>query len=579
MTEKRRPGRPRGASSERLANGKRGARPTLTIGGESVRRRVQLETSDPDVAKVKIEKLQSAALEAEPTPAADTFREVAKVVFEAREQRGVHRVDIEVGRVDNHVLPFVGKLEKTPFGDRALASITPKEVVELLASKRDEGYSLEQLKKIRTAIGYVFGHAGLDTMKKVAMPPMPAQLKKARAVASDEVLLAYLSWEHPVERFRAGVRMRQAMSAVSRCIGGQRTNDLHVATWQDNLMVPEEGEPDFSEAWVPRTKKQAPQLLETPEGVRPMLHLWWEQSGRPRKGPVFPLIRGDHAGGAREVQDSHAEALRRDLRRALGIERWDPGVGAGERGPQGRWVPGRAPTAKEKALFEEGRYTLPVDFHSWRRAWSQALKKAGANVQTSAAITGHASDLRAHGRYLDNPTEAMVVPAGAVPMLLPPRVDIEHVNPGLTSSPGVCGNGKPANGVPSRKVGFGHEPANIRGGGMRKSNDIERARVDSNHRPLASEGNPEAALQGFSQGAVVSGHSPNSEKTTGDDSAGQNHRTIIESLDQALELAVQRAMSEGDITSAKALLAVAERRRATLPDNVRPLDAARKGKS
>jgi hypothetical protein len=39
------------------------------------------------------------------------------------------------------------------------------------------------------------------------------------------------------------------------------------------------------------------------------------------------------------------------------------------------------------------------------------------------------------------------------------------------------------------------------------------------------------------------------------------------------------ALKEGDITSAKALLEVVERRRATLPDNVRPLDAARKGKS
>lgn len=536
--KQRRPGRPRGASSERLASGKRGARVTLTIDGESVRKRVQLETADPAVAAVKIDKLQSAELAAEPTPAADTFREVARVVFAERAKRGVHRVDIEVGRVDNHVLPFVGQLVSEPFGDRVLASITPKEVVELLAAKRDEGYSLEQLKKIRTAIGYVFRHGGLDTMTKVAMPPMAAALKKARAVASDEVLLAYLGWEHPVERFRAGVRMRQAMSAVSRCIGGQRTNDLHVATWQDNLMVPEEGEPDFSEVWVPRTKKQAPQLLETPEGVRPMLRLWWEWSGRPRTGPVFPLIRGDHAGEAREVQDSHAEALRRDLRRALGIEVWDPGVGAGERGPQGRWVPGRSPTAKEKTLFEEGRYTLPVDFHSWRRAWSQGLRKAGANVQTSAAITGHASDLRAHGRYLESPTEAMVVPAGAVPNI-------------------------------------GRLLAETHGGVLKNRNDIERARVDSNHRPLASEGNPEAVFQGFSHDEVSRPHSENHVVTTGDDSAGRNPRTELPSLGEALTDLVTRAMKEGDLLLAKELFAVAERRRAQLPDNVRPL--ARKG--
>ena len=561
MTEKRRPGRPRGAQSERLANGKRAARPTLTIDGESVRRRVQLETSDPDVAKVKIEKMQHAELEAPPAPSKDTFREVAKVVFEAREARKVKDVHIETGRVEKHVLPFVGKLRETPFGDRAIATITADEVLELLAAKRNEGYGYEHINKMRQAIKYVLDHAKREGLAS-KMPPFQAVLKKSRAVASDEVLIIYLAWEHPVPRFRAGVRMRQAMSAVSRCIGGQRTNDLHVATWQDDLMVPATGEPSFEQAWVPRTKKRAPQLLETPEGVRPMLRLWWEWSGRPRRGPVFPLIRGDHAGQAREVQDSHAAALRGDLRRALGIERWDPDFGKGQRGPQGRWVPGREPTAKERVLFEEGRYTLPVDFHSWRRAWSQALKRVGANVQTSAALTGHASDLRAHGRYLDNPTEAQAVPAGVVPMLLP----------------GVSGDSKPADGVPSGKVSFGREPVNIRGGGMKKSNDIVRARVDSNHRPLASEGNPEAVFKGFSQNEASRPHPENSVVSTGDDSAGQNSRTIIETLDEVLALAVQRAMSEGDITSAKALLDVAERRRATLPDNVRPLDQARKGK-
>lgn len=542
MTEKRRPGRPRGASSERLASGKRGARVTLTIDGESVRKRVQLETADPAVAAVKIDKLQSAELEGAPAPSRDTFEVVAKVVFDEREKRGVHRVDIEQGRVDNHVLPFVGKLVDVPFGERVLAAITPAEVVELLAQKRDEGYSLEQLKKIRTALGYVFKHAELDTMTKVAMPPMPAALKKHRAVASDEVLLAYLSWEHPVPRHRAAVRMRQAMSAVARCIGGQRTNDLHVATWQDNLLIPDRGEPDFAEVWVPRTKGQAPQLLETPEGVRPMLLLWWEWSGKPRTGPVFPLLRGENAGGAREVQDSHAEALRKDLKRALGIERWDAEVGKGQRGPQGRWVPGRPATAKEKALFEEGKYTLPVDFHSWRRAWSQALKKAGANVQTSAALTGHASDLRAHGRYLANPTEAQQVPAGVTPNI-------------------------------------GRLLAETHGGVLKNRNDYERARVDSNHRPLASEGNPAAVLEGFSHDEVSRPHGENDEDSSRDTRGGQNPRPQSEDPDELLRSTVSAMMAAGDIDAATALLEVARRRKAPLPDNVSTLDEARRRKS
>ncbi len=566
MTDKKRPGRPRGASSRRLANGQRGARVTLTIDGESVVKRVQLETADPAVADVKIERLQSEEHRKAPSPAPDSFRDVALVVFAERERRGVKSVHIERGRIEKHVYPFVGKLRETPFGDRALAGITAGEVTELLSAKRDEGYAFEQVKKMRAGVKYVFEHQKLDVMRRAPMPPFQAQLKKSRAVASDEVLLTYLSWEHPVARFRAAVRMRQAMSAVSRCIGGQRTNDLHVSTWQDNLLVPERGEPEFLEVWVPRTKGQAPQLLETPKGVRPMLHLWWEQSGRPRKGPVFPLLRGERAGEARdEVQDSHAHALRQDLRRALGLEVWSP---SGGKRRSGAWVPGRAPTAKERALFEEGRYTRPVDFHSWRRAWSQALRKVGANVQTSAALTGHASDLRAHGRYLANPTEAMVVPAGAVPTLLPP---------------GVSGDGDSARGVPCGKVVFGQELANIQGGLVTEKTDSVmislRARSDSNRGPLTSEGNPEAVFSGFRDDSVTPGHQQNDEERTRANGSGQNSRPIIEGPDELLRATVSAMMAEGDIDAATALLEVARRRKAPLPDNVRPLDAARKGKS
>lgn len=576
MTEKRKPGRPRGASSERLSSGRRGARPTLTIDGESVRRRVQLETSDPSVAALKIERLQAASHAAPPAPAPDTFRVVAEVVLSEREARKVKRMDVERGRIALHVYEFVGKHERVPFGDRAVAAITADEVLELLAHKRDEGYSYGQVNKIRQGIKYVLDFAKRPGLAS-SMPPFQAKLEKSRAVASDEVLIRYLSWEHPVPRFRGAVRMRQAMSAVARCIGGQRTSDLHVATWEDNLMVPEQGEPGFEEAWVPRTKKQAPQLLETPEGVRPMLRLWWEQSGRPRRGPVFPLLRGERAGQARdEVQDSHAHALRQDLRRALGLEVWDAAAGLGQKGPVGRWVPGRAPTAKERALFEEGRYTLPVDFHSWRRAWSQALKRVGANVQTSAALTGHASDLRAHGRYLQNPTEAERVPAGVVPELLSPSA-------APPVSPEVSARETPADGVPCGFGIFGREPVNIRGGHMTEKSDSlmisTRARKDSNLRPSASEGNSAAVLQGFPHDAVVSEHAPTDEKTTGDDSVGRNSRPIIEGPDELLRATVSAMMAAGDIDAATALLEVARRRKAPLPDNVRTLDAARKGKS
>jgi len=43
--------------------------------------------------------------------------------------------------------------------------------------------------------------------------------------------------------------------------------------------------------------------------------------------------------------------------------------------------------------------TLPVDFHSTRRAYATAFARIGTNAQTSMALTGH-SDAKTHQRYL-----------------------------------------------------------------------------------------------------------------------------------------------------------------------------------
>ncbi len=56
----------------------------------------------------------------------------------------------------------------------------------------------------------------------------------------------------------------------------------------------------------------------------------------------------------------------------------------------------------------------------------------------------------------------------------------------------------------------------------------------------------------------------------------QNPPPLIETLGEALGLAMNLALKEGDLESAKALLSVIERRRAQAPDNVSSLDARRR---
>ena len=66
------------------------------------------------------------------------------------------------------------------------------------------------------------------------------------------------------------------------------------------------------------------------------------------------------------------------------------------------------------SLFEDTTFTRPVDFHSWRRAYSQALANVGASAQQASTLAGHSS-LDAHQRYLNNTAKMAEVPAAALP--------------------------------------------------------------------------------------------------------------------------------------------------------------------
>ena len=71
-------------------------------------------------------------------------------------------------------------------------------------------------------------------------------------------------------------------------------------------------------------------------------------------------------------------------------------------------------TPRETELFEETEFTKPVDFHSFRRAFKQALAGAGVEMQTAMALSG-ASSPKAHQRYLANTAKARQLPAAALP--------------------------------------------------------------------------------------------------------------------------------------------------------------------
>jgi hypothetical protein len=73
-------------------------------------------------------------------------------------------------------------------------------------------------------------------------------------------------------------------------------------------------------------------------------------------------------------------------------------------------------TPRERILLEETDFTRPVDFHSWRRAFNQALADAGVNAQTAKALAGHAS-MQAHEKYLQNSQKTRTIPIEALPKI------------------------------------------------------------------------------------------------------------------------------------------------------------------
>jgi hypothetical protein len=151
----------------------------------------------------------------------------------------------------------------------------------------------------------------------------------------------------------------------------------------------------------------------------PFRRAWWERAGKPEAGPVFPVRIGKRAGQEKKT-NSHAKRLRSSLMRA-GVFRLPPTevpeTGKGRRTDLGKEATGTklAPDPRDPLYFET-EVSLPVDFHSFRRAFNTALAEAGVNVQRAMHLASH-SDPRVHHRYVMRTKAMQQIPAEALPQL------------------------------------------------------------------------------------------------------------------------------------------------------------------
>ncbi len=404
---------------------------TVTVDGESVRRWFNLHTESKPAARRKMARMIAEFAAGATMPAlaesakrGETFGEATKRCNDARVADGVSSAKDELARLKRYAKDI---------WNTEVTAVTTGIVNTVLDSTKAAGKSKQTVQHVKQDLANVFAmlkREGVLTSNpcvEAELPKFPKKVRKVRSVLTDEELVRYLGWVHPEEHWQLSALERQVMACVARMFGGLRTGDLHALDWSSL----DTAGGRFELGWAPRKKTGTPQALEIPAMLRPILRDWWERTGKKAKGPVFPTRRGEHAGKAAKGKGSHAHNFRRDLRRAFGIDELHAKVVTRKNGRKLTryvWepVPGRELTARERELFEETPYTRPVDFHSWRRAYSQALADADVNVQQATALAGHAS-LEAHQRYLQNASKVLRLPTAALP-----RIGVSHQNSGET---------------------------------------------------------------------------------------------------------------------------------------------------
>ena len=408
-------GRPRTGTLEFRAGSWR-ARLSVTVDGETIRKWFDLETDNKAAARRKLARLnasqsiQTVAEVAAIVAQRETYSELAKRVSMRRRDEGIADVDSEEGREAGWIVEQIGHLP--------VADIRKEHVAAIYEGARAAGKSQSHIRHLRHILRSRFAVAleeesiASSPAENVRIPKIKVD-RRERAVLSDSELAVYLGWQHPNERFQLAVLERQTMSALARMFGGLRTGDLHVMKWSGFDLPTKTDEVGFAWGIAPRAKTARPQRIAVPESLRPIIHDWWQRQGRPTMGLVFPCLRGKRAGEGVKVKVSHAAAMRRDLQSAftayreenkrLGVVLLDATVPAKD---SVRW----------RELFTETDETRPVDFHSWRRKFVQALADMGMSAQQAQKLAGHA-DLGAHERYLRNSSKTLDIPLEALPDL------------------------------------------------------------------------------------------------------------------------------------------------------------------
>jgi len=371
-------------------------------GPELVRKRFDLETDNKAAAKRALARLVAKIAAGEQLASADpktlsreTVNTYAVTWLESRKARGVSSAAYEATLYNNVWRPVLGSLELGAKGVTALVRETLEQAAagKLKPPKRTNRkaeprpYSRQSIVHMRAVVFRLFDAAWRDELiaenpvARVSVPEIE-QDAKARAILTDEELGQLVT--HP--KVDAEIKL---LVLLSRTVAGLRAGDLNALDW--TAFSPGFETCSFVRRKT-RKKRPRPEHHVVPEAVRPFLAAWHEGQGSPTAGPVFPVRKGERAGEAKRRSNmSYAERLRRELLKA-GVTRHE--------------------------LHHETTTTLPVDFHSTRRAYATALVRSGASDRETMKLGGWSSPALIT-RY-DEKDALRALPAGAVPLLASP---------------------------------------------------------------------------------------------------------------------------------------------------------------
>ena len=370
-----------------------------------------LGTTDKALARRKLARVNAElAAGRDPFEAADLasaperVKDYADAWTKKREAQGVGMAQKERRNLELYALDGIGRLP--------LCDVRPTHVRGILDDAVAKGLKRKTVADLRGVLHRLFRAALEDEAIEhnpvaAVRAPKTREVRKERAILTDEEFTRFVAC--------ADVDLELRMMAlVARCEGGMRTGDLNRWDWSMIDRV------HFAECFIPRAKTRTPQALAVPDVLSPFLRAWWERAGKPESGPVFPVRIGKRAGEARRLSNSYAKRLRRELFRA-GVYRTPPievpATKPGARTDLGKPAEGTKPAPNPRdPIYYETASTLPVDFHSFRRAFSTALAEAGVNVQHAMHLASH-SDPRVHARYVMRTAAMRAIPDAALPVL------------------------------------------------------------------------------------------------------------------------------------------------------------------